>query len=70
MIQVMPFTVGDQVWIGKPAPQTAKVVWRIVGLHENGAGTTYATLRSGQTERSRVAPVERLTHFRILEEAA
>lgn len=51
-------STGDTVWVGQPAP--TKVTWTVQGIHQNGDGGHYATLRSGHYGRSWLVPVERL----------
>lgn len=52
-------TPGDIVFVGPAGPLDRKRTWLVVNIH-NGL----ATLRSGMTERTTVAPLERLTPFR------
>lgn len=63
------FKAGDLVFVGEPAPLTRKVVWSISSINTAAEGVAYATLRSGQTERSRIVPVSQLSRFRVTEAA-
>lgn len=54
---------GDLVFVGKPAPLTDKVVWRITSIYQAAEGKVYAVLTSGMTERGRTSPIETLTRF-------
>ena len=59
--------VGSIVFIGEAAPLDRKTTWKVTELHSDGAGTTYATLRSGLSGRSALKPVKQLTLFRVKE---
>lgn len=64
------FKTGDIVFVGPQRPLDRKVTWKVVRLSKAADNLVYATLVSGQSERSMTVPVSRLNHFRVTETAA
>lgn len=67
MTYVDEITVGSIVQVGASRSLDRGMTWIVTGLHPDGAGTVYATIRSGGSGRSQVYPVSKLRLFRVTE---
>lgn len=69
MSAVDRITKGATVFIGAEAPLDRKVTWKVLSVHEDGAGTAYATIQSGLSGQIRTIPTGKLSIFRAVEAA-
>lgn len=61
---------GMTVFLGEPGELNRKMTWKVLRIDQASENATYATIVSGSSGQTRRVPIERLTPFRVTEEAA